>query len=203
MSASTTAGYDLEGSVLEACNCEVVCPCGAGGDPDGEQCTSLYAYHIDHGQIRGVDVSGLTFLLVGLSEGKVLDGHLKEVFFVDQNATEEQREALLDAFEGNLGGPLADLAGLIEERLGVYQAPISYDFEEGHGRLSIEGRVTASVEGAGVAGADAKLAERGDRIQSPAWVSQTSAVSVSVPEHGLQWELADTNAVRSSFRFSA
>ena len=29
-----SAGYELEGSLLEVCSCDVLCPCWVGEDPD-------------------------------------------------------------------------------------------------------------------------------------------------------------------------
>ena len=31
---ATTVVYDLEGTLLEACSCGVLCPCWVGADPD-------------------------------------------------------------------------------------------------------------------------------------------------------------------------
>jgi hypothetical protein len=33
-----TAGYQLEGTLLEACSCGVLCPCWVGEDPDAGVC---------------------------------------------------------------------------------------------------------------------------------------------------------------------
>ena len=52
--------YQLEGSLLEVCTCNVLCPCWVGEDPDSGTCDSAMAYHFDKGDINGVDVSGLT-----------------------------------------------------------------------------------------------------------------------------------------------
>jgi Protein of unknown function (DUF1326) len=52
------AVYSLEGTLLEVCSCNVLCPCWIGEDPDGGECFSVNACHIDRGQITGVDVSG-------------------------------------------------------------------------------------------------------------------------------------------------
>jgi hypothetical protein len=35
--------YDLEGTLLEACSCGVLCPCWVGADPDGGECDSFNA----------------------------------------------------------------------------------------------------------------------------------------------------------------
>jgi len=55
VSATTDATkviYELEGTLLEACSCGVLCPCWIGEDPDGGACDAFNAYHFDHGTIR-------------------------------------------------------------------------------------------------------------------------------------------------------
>ena len=76
MAATTDATkvvYELEGTLLEACSCGVLCPCWIGEDPDGGACDAFNAYHFDRGTIRGVDVSGLNFVRVVHIPGNVLD----------------------------------------------------------------------------------------------------------------------------------
>src|SRR5579862_8343464 len=62
--------YDLEGQLLEVCTCKILCPCWVGEDPDGDgTCQSVNSWHIDKGQINGVDVSHLT--IAGLDRKSV------------------------------------------------------------------------------------------------------------------------------------
>src|SRR6266545_407416 len=130
--------YDLKGTLLEACSCGVLCPCWVGEDPDLGYCEAFIAYHFDAGTVRGVDVSGLSFVTVNLIPGNVLiPASWKIVIFVDERATDEQFQALVDAYSGKLGGPLADLAGLIGEVLGVRRAPIDHEIRGGAGSLRI------------------------------------------------------------------
>jgi len=137
---TTTAGvvYDLEGTLLEACSCGVLCPCWVGQDPDGGSCDSFNAYHFDRGTIRGVDVSGLSFINVCHIPGNVLvPGSWQVVSYVDDRASDEQHQAILDAYHGRLGGPLADLAGLVGEVVAVERAPIVHEIRDGAGTLRI------------------------------------------------------------------
>ena len=69
----TDVVYQLNGTLLEACSCGVLCPCWIGEDPDGGACDAFNAYHFDRGTIRGVeDVSGLNFVRVVHIPGNVL-----------------------------------------------------------------------------------------------------------------------------------
>src|SRR3982074_1025853 len=130
---ASSVAYDLEGSLLEVCSCDVLCPCWIGEDPDNGTCESVVAYHFDRGTIRGVDVSGLTLASAVLIPGNVLEGNWKQVLFIDDKASDEQADAVLAAFRGELGGPLADLSQLVGEVLAVERAPIDHEVVDGKG----------------------------------------------------------------------
>src|SRR5215207_1102623 len=108
--------YELEGTLLEACSCKVLCPCWIGEDPDHGTCESVNAYHFARGSIGGTDVAGLSVAAVNLIPGNVLTpASWRQVLLIDDRATDAQFDALRDAFQGRLGGPLGDLAGLVAE----------------------------------------------------------------------------------------
>ena len=103
--ADTKKTYFLDGTLLEACSCGGPCPCWVGDDPDGGRCDSVNAYHIDRGQVGGVDVSNLSFVQVNQIPGNVLAGNWRAIFYIDDQATPAQQEAILNVFGGKLGGP--------------------------------------------------------------------------------------------------
>ncbi|MGH2764228.1 MAG: DUF1326 domain-containing protein [Thermoleophilaceae bacterium] len=196
------SGYQFEGTLLEACDCDVLCPCWIGEDPDGGTCQAVVAYHLDRGTIRGVDVSGLTQVSVAFIPGNVLAGDWKLVVFVDDQATEEQEKAILDAFTGKLGGPLADLAELIGEVLAVVRAPISHEIVEGRGTLRIGDQVVAEMEP--YRGPDGSVTTLHNSIfstvpGSPAWVGKAERFAVNIPEHGWTYEFEGRNAIQSDW----
>jgi hypothetical protein len=195
--------YQFQGTLLEACNCDVLCPCWIGEDPDNGSCSSVVAYHFDTGSIRGVDVSGLTIASVVFIPGNVLAGNWKQVLFVDDQASDEQAQAILDAFSGKLGGPLADLAQLIGEQLGVVRAPISHEVVEGRGTLTVGGdKVMAVMEP--YRGPDGSITTLQNSIfstvpGSPAWVGKAERFAVNMPEHGWTYEFEGRNAIQSDW----
>ena len=81
MATATEVGYQLEGSLLEVCSCDVLCPCWIGEDPDQGTCDSIVAYHFDSGTISGVDVSGLTLVSAVNIPGNVLEGNWRQLVF--------------------------------------------------------------------------------------------------------------------------
>ena len=200
--ASTTGGYRLQGTLLEACTCDVLCPCWIGEDPDGGTCQSIMAYHLDGGTIDGVDVSGLTLAAVVFIPGNVLAGNWKQAVFVDDRATAEQERALLAAFGGTLGGPLGDLAELVGERLAVTRAPISHEIVEGKGTIRIGESAVAEMEP--YRGPDGSVTTLNNSIfstvpGSPAWVGKSSRFAVNLPEHGWTFQVEGRNAIQSDW----
>ena len=130
--------YDIEGRLLEVCTCNVLCPCWVGEDPDGGTCDSTLAWRVDSGAIEGVDVAGLTLAASVHIPGNVLTpASWTAAIFVDERATPEQEQALLKVFTGQLGGAVADLAGLIGEVVSVQRAPITFTVDGGKGRLTV------------------------------------------------------------------
>ena len=204
MEASTEVAYDLEGSLLEACDCGTLCPCWIGEDPDGGTCQAVVAYHFDRGEISGVDVGGLSFVGVVYIPGNILEGNFTQVVFIDDRASEEQEQAMLDAFTGKLGGPLADLAELVSEVKAVKRAPISHRISEGKGTLQVgDGTIFAEMEP--YRGPDGTETTLHNSIfstvpGSPAYVSKASKYSVDVPEHGMTWSFEGRNAIQSDWK---
>jgi hypothetical protein len=65
---------------------------------------------------------------------------------VDDQASDAQQQALVDVWSGKLGGPVADLAGLVGEVVAVERAPITYEIQEGKGTLKVGGYADAVME---------------------------------------------------------
>src|SRR5581483_11914290 len=103
-------------------------------------------YRVEKGEIQGTDVSGLHLAVVAHIPGNILKGDWTVAVFVDERATAQQKEALLAAWTGKLGGPLADLAQLIGEVKGVYAAPIDFRLERGRGMLRVGEAIEARME---------------------------------------------------------
>lgn len=196
--------YHLRGSILEVCDCNVLCPCWIGEDPDNGTCDTAIAYHFESGTINGIDVSGLTLGVVAHIPGNILKGHQRVVYFVDDRATAEQQQAILDAFTGKLGGPLADSARLIGEIVGVERAPITFDVSQGKGRLRIGTDVAADLEPyRGPTGAVTTLHETifSTINGAPAYVGRAPSFKMNNRALGLSVDLQNHNAIQGSFLF--
>jgi hypothetical protein len=204
MAATDTAtGYDLEGSLLEVCTCNVLCPCWIGEDPDGGDCLSVVAYHFDRGTVRGVDVSGLTVASAVHIPGNVLAGNWKQVLYVDDSADEEQYDAIVAMMIGELGGPLGDLAQLVGERVAIERAPMSHSIVDGAGSIKVGDVISADMHP--YRGPDGSTTTLQNSIfstvpGSPAYVGVADHQKVDIPQHGLTWEAENRNAIQSDWK---
>ena len=109
-----------------------MCPCTAslslGADYD--RCKVVLVFNVAKGEIDGTDVSGLTVAAIADTPKVMTDGNWRLGVFIDAAASDEQAEKLGAVFGGQLGGPMAMLAPLVSENLGVERAAIEVS-EEG------------------------------------------------------------------------
>jgi hypothetical protein len=126
--------WNLEGTYIENCNCDVVCPCGASGfaaPADYDRCTAVLAWHIDSGEVDGTEMSDRSVVLVLDSPRQMSEGNWRVGMFMDNRASDEQAEKLGSIFSGQMGGPLANVVPLISENLGMEVASIEH-VDDGH-----------------------------------------------------------------------
>ena len=199
--------YELEGTLLEVCNCNILCPCWVGEDPDNGTCDSVMAYHIDKGQVNGTDLAGRTIALMVHIPGNVLAGNWKALVYVDDGASDEQYQAIIDVWTGKLGGPAADVASLVGEVLGAERAPITYEIKEGKGRIVVGDVADCEMEPyKGATGSTTTLNESifSTIPGSPAWVAKASKYKRNTSQLGLKdIDLEGHNAIQGTFRFAA
>ena len=126
--------WSLEGTYFENCSCDTICPCtwsGLTAKATHDRCKAMLAFHIERGDVEGVDVSGLTFALVVDTPPVMSDGGWKLGVVLDAAATDVQAGALGRVLGGALGGPPAMLGPLIGEMAGIEQAPAEWHQSEG------------------------------------------------------------------------
>jgi hypothetical protein len=118
--------WSLAGSYFETCSCELVCPCtvsfALGATYD--RCNLMMVFHVQEGEVEGVDVGGLTVAALVDSPKVMSEGNWRLGVFMDEAASDEQAEKLGAVFSGARGGPMEALRGLVGESLGVERAPI-------------------------------------------------------------------------------
>ncbi len=194
--------WKLDGQYLEACNCKPACPCVFLSPPTEGDCTVLVGWHIENGNHGTVKLNGLNVALAVVSPGTMHETKWKAALYVDERASDQQRESLVQIFAGKAGGHPARLGAHIGEVLGVKSVPIEYRREGKRRELRI-GTVGAvdieSIEGAG----GSEVTVNGHPLciapGFPAVVAKSKGVRYQ--DYGLQWTLSDRNGLHSPFHY--
>jgi hypothetical protein len=118
--------WNLKGSYVETCSCELMCPCNLSLDHGAtyDFCRVTLVFDIREGEIDGTDIGGCKVAAIADTPKVMTEGNWRLGVFIDDQATDEQFGKLVQVFGGELGGPMAALAPLIGEMLGVERAAI-------------------------------------------------------------------------------
>ena len=140
--------WKISGSYFETCSCNVVCPCTAslsfGASYD--RCGVILVFNVKSGEVEGTDVSGLTVAAIADTPKVMSEGNWRLGVFIDGAASDAQAEKLGGVFSGALGGPMAALAPLVSENLGVQREPIEVREEGVRHSVRIGDAVDLEVE---------------------------------------------------------
>lgn len=200
--------YEMRGQFLEACDCSVSCPCWFEEDPDEDECSGIVAWYIEQGSIDEVDVSGLTVVSVSYHEGTrgTLGDHpkMRIALFVDEAATAEQEDAIGQAFSGELGGPLGELAEMHDEAPGVERAAIAFSHDGATTRVTVADAVDADMTP--LVGATDRVITVGDStlaslLGTPGEVCKSGCLTLDLPQQSVSVEVEGRSAMRGRFSY--
>jgi len=141
--------WSVEGTYFENCNCTFACPCTVttfATPATQERCQVVLAFHVSGGQVDGTDVSGRSVAVVADAPAQMLNGNWRVGLLIDDKASKEQVDKLAGVFSGQMGGPMAALAPLIGEVLGIEQKPIDFKDAGRKHHLKIGGDIEIEVE---------------------------------------------------------
>lgn len=118
--------WNLTGSYVETCSCELMCPCNLSLDHGAtyDFCRVTLVFDIREGEIEGTAIGGRKVAAIADTPKVMTEGNWRLGVFIDDQATDEQFGKLVQVFGGQLGGPMAALAPLVGEMLGVERAAI-------------------------------------------------------------------------------
>ena len=124
-------------------------------------------------------------------------GAASATIYVDDEATPRQKEALLNAWTGRLGGPVADLARLFGEVAGIERALITFSVDGGKGTLRIAQEIQADT-------VPLREAEgRSTTIHESVLSTAPSPAADTTAEWSEDPRSQEYGAVQASFRFEA
>jgi hypothetical protein len=196
--ASTTniPQWEASGDWFDVCKCNIPCPCTFAQAPTYGDCDGVLAYHIKNGRYGETSLDSLNVLLLSYFKGNIWEGNTKAniASFVDEQANQQQREALQMIFTGKAGGFMAEFAKLIGDNRGVNFAPIQFEVAEdvSYWSAGIPGKVVAKAEAL-----TGPMTPPGKRVQTlnppgsevgPGTATWGRAVADEVDAMGFKWE---------------
>jgi hypothetical protein len=179
------AYWKLKGRELANCNCEYGCNCQFGGLPDKGGCQAVFGLAIDEGIHGETELSGLNVAAVFRWPGPIHEGKGECAAFVDERATQEQRNALLTIMTGGDTDPMATVfavfAATVETMHEPSFVPVEFDVDISgrKGRLRVPGYVEMD----------------GEPIRSPVDGAEVRA-QIHLPD-GFEYEIAEVGSGRS------
>lgn len=197
--------WSIRGRYFENCSCDMPCPCSVSLDAgaDTERCNAVLAFHVDTGEVDGVDVSDLTVVVVGDAPQVMSEGNWKLALVVDEWATDEQLQKLGAVFGGELGGPMEALAPLVGEMLGVERMRIEVDEGNGNHRLTAGDAIEVEIDDVVPFGVESGPPVRLVDVFHPAGNELTVAKGRSrVGVLGLEWNHQGTSGFSAPFAWS-
>lgn len=132
--------WKIKGTWVEACNCDYGCPCNYSGFPTKGYCEGTVGFRIEKGTHGKTKLDGLVVVGAVQWPGAIHEGNGKMAVFIEERATQEQRDALVRILTGQDGGmPFEVLAATVTDIKGPFFAPISFEEKGTRTKISTTG----------------------------------------------------------------
>jgi len=198
--------WNLTGSYAETCSCELMCPCNLSLDHGAtyDFCRATLAFDIRDGEIDGTDVRGRKVVTIIDTPKVMTDGNWRLGMFLDERASDEQADKLGQVFSGQLGGPMAGLAPLVGEVVGVERAAIEITDEGVRHGVRVGDAIDFEVEDIVPFGVETGEPVRFSGMFHPAGSDLTMAEAKSsrIDAFGIRYE-GKTGLSKSGFAWAA
>jgi hypothetical protein len=195
--------WTVEGTYVEACNCEVACPCIFLSPPTEGDCKVLIGWHIDKGRHGDTVLDGLNAALIAFAPGHMMNGQWKVALYLDKRGDDKQQAALQGIFSGADGGHLANLGPLIGQVLGARPAEITFDKgANARFRFDVEGAASTEFEPIqGQGGGTTEISGHPLAVSPgyPVTVSRSSGLKID--DYGITCEIAGRNGFFAPFAY--
>lgn len=125
MSTSSRTKWRIKGEEISNCNCAWGCPCQFNAPPTHGRCESVHIWQIREGHFGDTQLDGVRFAGIYWWPGAVHEGNGIRQMIIDEQATPEQRVALIAIESGTAGGGFFEIfAAVTTNRLEPIFAPI-------------------------------------------------------------------------------
>ena len=159
-------------------------------------------YHVGRGEADGVDVSGRSVSIVVDSPKKMLDGGWRVGLIIDDKASKEQADKLTAIFAGQAGGPMANIAPLIGELLGIERLPIEFSEHDNRHRIKIGDAITIEVEDYAAQAGGETTKVTGVAHPSGSTITIAKPIESKIKAFGMEFKNAGKSAFSAPFNWA-
>ena len=122
--------WQYRAELIAACNCDWGCPCNFNARPTNGFCAGLYGVHITAGACGDTRLDGLKYAWGAKWPGAIHEGGGTARVWIEETASERQKETLESILMGKLGGnPWVIFAGTIDHWLETSYVPFEWRFD--------------------------------------------------------------------------
>ncbi|MEO6000516.1 MAG: DUF1326 domain-containing protein [Chitinophagaceae bacterium] len=128
MSNSSQTKWRIAGEEAASCNCAWGCPCQFNALPTHGRCEALAGWQIQEGYFGTTRLDGVRFARIYWWPGAVHEANGTRQLIIDEQATIEQREALIAIESGTQGGTFNEIfATVCPNTIETMIVPITFE----------------------------------------------------------------------------
>jgi hypothetical protein len=162
----------------------------------------IVGWHIENGSFTNVTLDGLNVALAVHTPGHMLEAKWQVALYLDEKASEEQKNALTQIYTGQAGGHLSNLTPLIGEVLGISSVPIEFETNGRQRRLKIGEAAEIEIEAINSpAGGDVTIDDPPMGIAPGHPLVVAKSKKLSYKDHGLACEISGKNGFYAPFSY--
>ena len=147
MSEPTNIRWRIAGEELASCNCNWGCPCQFNALPTTGQCEAFVTCLITDGYFANTRLDGVVFSRIYWWPRAIHEGNGVRRMIIDDQATAEQRDALIAIESGQHGGSLWEISiAVAPSSMVTLFAPISFKVDRNKRRATVRIRGIAESD---------------------------------------------------------
>ena len=192
-----TVPWSVKGELILNCNCTVFCPCvvslGKHAPTEG-YCQTWMGIRIDEGAYGDEDLGGLNVGMLIEIPGLMARGNWTAAAFIDERASEEAYDGLVNILTGAAKGTTGLLGMLVSTWNGAQRAPVSFETEGKARRLTVGKMIQGEVVPVPGSDPDKDLVITNSQYWMGADVIVATATKGRVRAMGRVWDFAGRSA---------
>ncbi len=156
--------------------------------PTEGACEFCIAFHINSGSYDNTPLDDLNVVMIPRTPGPMGEGNWSVALYFDEQANEQQRQALQAIFSGSAGGPLGALVPWISTVLGTKTVPITFKVEGKRRSVEIPNIMHAAVQALPSLDPDNEIWALNAHPFSPKLALAVGEQNSTWTDYGMRWD---------------